>query len=97
MNFRSLWLVGVAVLGMSGCTQQPEWTLLYYPQGQVKPSVADSSKFIAGYYETIEQCHAKGQGLIRLNGDAADNYLCGYQCQASDKTLVCNNVVEAKE
>lgn len=97
MNFKKLWLAGAVALVATACTQSPEWTLLYYPEGQVKPSVADSSEFITGYYETIEQCHAKGKGLIRLNGDAGDSYLCGYQCEASDKSLACKNVVTAQE
>ncbi|GIU20080.1 MULTISPECIES: hypothetical protein [unclassified Shewanella] len=93
MNFRSLCLLGMASIGLVACTQSPEWTLLYYPDSQTQPSVEQSASFINGYYETIEQCHAKGKGLIRLEGDIGGHYICGYQCQGDGQSLSCQSVI----
>ena len=93
MNFRSLCLLGMASIGLIACTQSPEWTLMYYPDSQTKPSIEQSGEFITGYYETIEQCHAKGKGLIRLSGATDGHYVCGYQCEAQGELLSCQSVI----
>ncbi len=97
MNFKSLCLLVVAGFGLTACIESPEWTLLYYPDQQSKPSVAESAPFINGYYESIEQCHAKGKGLIRLSGNDNGSYVCGYMCEADDKSLTCQQVVNSEE
>lgn len=96
MSFRSLCLLGMASIGLVACTQSPEWTLLYYPDSQTQPSVAQSASFINGYYETIEQCHAKGKGLIRLGDNVSAHYICGYQCEADGQSLSCQNIIASK-
>ncbi|MGS0683262.1 hypothetical protein ACVBIL_19170 [Shewanella sp. 125m-7] len=97
MNLRSLCLLGAVSVGLIACTQSPEWTLLYYPDSQAQVSVEQSGEFITGYYETIEQCHAKGKGLIRLSGDSDGHYVCGYQCEAEGASLSCQNVISPEE
>ncbi|MCL1147572.1 hypothetical protein AB4298_02790 [Shewanella sp. 10N.261.52.F9] len=97
MNLKSLCLVVAAGVSLTACIQSPEWTLLYYPDKEAKPSVAESGEFINGYYESIEQCHAKGKGLKRLSGNDNGTYVCGYQCEASDKSLSCKSVITPQE
>ncbi|CAM3259710.1 hypothetical protein [Shewanella pealeana] len=93
MNFRSLCLLGMTSIGLVACTQSPEWTLLYYPDSETQPSVEQSGEFITGYYESIDQCHAKGKGLIRLSGDASGHYICGYQCLGDGESLNCQSTI----
>ena len=97
MRFRSQVLLGMASIGLVACTQSPEWTLLYYPDSETQVSVEQSASFINGYYETIEQCHAKGKGLIRLGGDVGGHYVCGYQCQGDGESLNCQSVIASAD
>ena len=96
MKLRLVSLMIFLPLGLSACTDSPEWTLLYYPDAASKPSVEQSGEFISGYYASVEQCHAKGSGLLRLSDDKNADYLCGHLCVAEGKKLVCQNVVAAK-
>lgn len=93
MKLRLICLITFIILGLTACTDSPEWTLLYYPDATVKPNVERSGEFISGYYASIEQCHAKGKGLLRLSDDKNPDYICGHLCVADGKNLMCKNQV----
>lgn len=61
----------MAIIGLSGCIRTPEWTLFYYAEEAKKPQNPIQTEFIAGYYDTIEQCQAKAKGMLRLGGNDA--------------------------
>jgi len=96
MKLRLVCLITFITLGLTACTDSPEWTLLYYPDAATKPSAEQSGDFISGYYASIEQCHAKGKGLLRLSDDSNPDYLCGHLCVAEGKSLICQNLVSSK-
>ncbi|WOT05044.1 hypothetical protein [Shewanella youngdeokensis] len=93
MKPRFVWSIALLVLGLTACTDSPEWTLLYYPDAASKSSVEQSAAFISGYYSSIEQCLAKGAGMQRLSGSKTAEYVCGHLCVADAKKLVCSNMV----
>lgn len=93
MKFRLVCFISFLPLGLTACTDSPEWTLLYYPDAAAKPNVEQSAEFISGYYASVEQCHAKGKGLLSLNDDKNADYVCGHLCVADDKTLVCQSQI----
>lgn len=90
-------------LGLSGCTKTPEWTLFYYPTATSLPTKPLQTDDINGYYDTLEQCQRKAQGLQRLTGSGVSGfeasgagvYQCGLQCEFNDKSvLVCKQLVQ---
>ena len=97
MKFRLICFISLLSLGLTACTDSPEWTLLYYPDTKLQPSVELSGEFISGYYASIEQCQAKGKGLLRLSDDKDPQYICGHLCVADGKALVCQNLVLAEQ
>lgn len=94
---RLLWIV-LSVLSFSSltaCTQNPEWTLFYYPDVKEVPVNSELSAHISGYYATAEQCLLKGSGLARLSHSGTGSYQCGHQCVADEaKGLSCKMLVE---
>ncbi|NKF52216.1 hypothetical protein G3R49_16765 [Shewanella sp. WXL01] len=105
-NARTQWLskltLGVVIAGLvslSGCIRTPEWTLFYAGDEQQAPAQYLEQKFIAGYYDTVEQCQAKGRGLVKLKMSKLpleQAYVCGHQCQTDDSgNMRCQQLVEA--
>ncbi|MDX1280670.1 hypothetical protein [Shewanella colwelliana] len=72
-------LLWVILVGLTACTQSPQWTLFYYPD-QAQVSEGALAPYIAGYYEKAEQCIAKGAGMVKLSQSGVGAYQCGYQC-----------------
>lgn len=84
MQIRYLVLSSCALLlGLTACTQVPQWTLFYYPE-QDKVSEGELAPYIAGYYDQLEQCLAKGAGMARLSQSGQGAYQCGYQCKEDE-------------
>ncbi|MCF1428977.1 MAG: hypothetical protein LPD71_08835 [Shewanella sp.] len=82
-------LIGLLVLG--ACTQGGKWSLIYQPDIQPGEDLiqVESLKIdaINGYYDTLEQCRLKGEGMRRLAGDKGD-YICGFQCQTDQQGML---------
>ncbi|PKG56756.1 MULTISPECIES: hypothetical protein [unclassified Shewanella] len=97
MKLRLVCFISFLSFGLTACTDSPEWTLLYYPSAAAKPSVEQSAEFISGYYASVDQCHAKGKGLLRLSDDKNADYVCGHLCVADGKTLVCQSQISSAE
>lgn len=100
----------LAALGFSvvmGCTRTPEWTLFYVADNPANAEKAIASanmvqtEFILGYYDTLDQCQAKGAGMLRLQGSsmpAAQAFVCAQQCQVDDnEQLHCQHQVVGAE
>ena len=99
----------LAAIGLSvamGCTRTPEWTLFYVADNPQNAEMAIASanmvqtEFILGYYDTLEQCQAKGTGMLRLQGSsmpAAQAFVCAQQCQVDNKQLSCQRQVVGAE
>ncbi|MCL2917056.1 hypothetical protein [Shewanella litorisediminis] len=78
-------LVLITVLLVGACTQADQWTLAF----RAAPSDAPwQFSEVAGHYHSLEQCQAKGDGLVRLGGDKGQ-YLCAQQCEAQQGELSC--------
>ncbi|QYJ75079.1 hypothetical protein [Shewanella sp. FJAT-52076] len=78
-------LVPLVVLLLGACTQADQWTLAF----RAEPSDAPwQFSEVAGHYHTLDQCQAKGDGLVRLGGDKG-HYQCGQQCEADQGQLSC--------
>ncbi|MCL1067511.1 hypothetical protein L2735_11950 [Shewanella olleyana] len=58
----------LGLVSLTGCLRTPEWTLFYYADEAKKPQNPISADYIAGYYDTLEQCQLKGDGMLRLSG-----------------------------
>jgi hypothetical protein len=81
-------IIGLSgLLAFTGCTQVPEWTLFYYPQQQQLPQPAHHYAAINGYYETLQQCEAKGRGMQRL-AEAPAVFQCAHRCRLDDANMV---------
>ncbi|ASJ95325.1 hypothetical protein [Shewanella marisflavi] len=85
------FIVSVALLlTVTACTEVPQWTLFYYPDAksdaqQTVSQNADSlDKHIAGYYQQLDQCLAKGAGMVKLSQTGNGRYKCGYLCEVKD-------------
>ena len=85
------FMMGVALLlTMTACTQVPQWTLFYYPDADsdapqtVSQSADRLDKHIAGYYQQLDQCLAKGAGMVKLSETGKGHYQCGYLCEVKD-------------
>ncbi|MCL1075218.1 hypothetical protein [Shewanella dokdonensis] len=77
----------VAILLCTACTQVPEWTLFYYPQQQQLPQTVHHYEAISGYYETLQQCEAKGHGM-QLLADEPAVFQCAHRCRLDDANVV---------
>ncbi|QYJ86420.1 hypothetical protein K0I73_01250 [Shewanella mesophila] len=80
MNVRLLLLLSAMLLGATACTQVPQWTLFYVSDQDKMPEGA-LAPHIAGYYEQLEQCLAKGAGMVKLSQSGKGSYQCGYECK----------------
>lgn len=97
-NLRINGFVAVmALLGLSGCMRTPEWTLFYQTSSQGDITLVEDEasllkhEYIQGYYDTLEQCQAKGAGMVKLSGidDPHLNYFsCAQLCQSTDKNEI---------
>ncbi|WP_083698183.1 hypothetical protein [Shewanella sp. UCD-KL21] len=67
-KMRNTLFLFMAIMGLTGCIRTPEWTLFYYADEAKTPQQAIDAQFIAGYYDTLEQCQAKAKGMLRLSG-----------------------------
>jgi hypothetical protein len=100
-----LALIGLTVV--MGCTRTPKWTLFYIADKTVAQSISSApvdliqTEFIAGYYDSLAQCQAKGAGMLRLQASsmpAAQAFVCAQQCQIDDKQqLHCTHKVIGAE
>lgn len=87
-----------SVVSLSGCIQTPNWTLFYVADQQEIPSNMLQRQYIAGYYSTLDQCQAKGNGLLKL---AASNmapelaFTCAELCETDEASgiIQCQNQV----
>ena len=68
---RNVMFLFLAIMGLSGCIRTPEWTLFYYADEAKKPQKTIQAEYIAGYYDTLEQCQAKAKGMLRLSGKSS--------------------------
>lgn len=86
----------LGLLFLGACTKTPEWTLFYYNDVSALPAAQLQTEDIHGYYDTLEQCQRKAQGMQRLRqGDdvGAGVYQCGHLCGLDDKSvLVCKSL-----
>ncbi|ARD24066.1 MULTISPECIES: hypothetical protein [Shewanella] len=64
----TLLVLCLGIFSLSGCIRTPEWTLFYYADQAKKPANPIQADYIAGYYDTLEQCQLKGDGMLRLSG-----------------------------
>ncbi|QYJ94074.1 hypothetical protein [Shewanella spartinae] len=87
---RSMMAFAALLLTMTACTQVPQWTLFYYPdaaQGASAEALASQGELdqhISGYYQQLEQCLAKGAGMVKLSQTGSGSYLCGELCQRNE-------------
>lgn len=86
---RSMMAFAALLLTMTACTQVPQWTLFYYPDAE--PGAAEAlqhqgelDQHISGYYQELEQCLAKGAGMVKLSQTGSGSYLCGERCQRNE-------------
>ncbi|UCX03360.1 hypothetical protein [Shewanella glacialimarina] len=90
----SLFLLG-------GCIRTPEWTLFYFADATDKTDLTLKHDVINGYYDTLEQCQAKGSGLLRIQGMSMTenvDFICGQQCQTLDDNPVdCQQSISDKD
>lgn len=85
----SLLVVGITLL--SGCIRSPEWTLFYFAEQTAEVSQPAQHQYIKGYYDTLEQCQAKGAGLLRIQGISGNekvDFVCGQQCETHDDNSI---------
>ena len=95
-------LLATTVMALfSGCIRTPEWTLFYVGDQTVLPMQIVQQDYIAGYYHSLQQCQAKGAGMLRLQASslpAAKAFVCGEHCQVDDKQLLqCKSQVIGAE
>lgn len=81
---------------LPACTDPSQWTLFYYPDAATQANIPPSKDAISGYYATLEQCRAKGNGLLRLNRDNDATYVCGHLCVVKANALSCEHVALPK-
>ncbi|MGL4836035.1 hypothetical protein [Shewanella sp.] len=97
-NFAVATLFIVGSWLQSGCTKTPEWTLFYYPDADAAPTIPLQVDDIHGYYDTLEQCQRKAQGMKRLSGSSVSHlglggYQCGQLCELDDASrLSCKTL-----
>ncbi|WP_037443966.1 hypothetical protein [Shewanella mangrovi] len=82
-----MFLAAVLLCSLTtGCTKTPTWTLFYY-SGQQTPPSDDHYEAIQGYYDTLEQCKKKAEGIEYLS-ETPSVYQCGFQCKLDDHDMV---------
>ncbi len=72
--------IASCITALVGCTQAPTWTLFYYADQQTIPEGA-KAPYMAGYYQVLEQCLAKGSGMVALSETGKGSFQCGFKCQ----------------
>jgi hypothetical protein len=98
-------LLGIVV---SACTQVPQWTLfvsdtpidtsvdILGEETKIRSEVLSLSQ-VAGYYDTLDQCQLKAEGLLRLSAISqnveqtksdAVHYTCASQCQLDESSVI---------
>lgn len=88
------FLFGLLIL-LSGCGKTPEWTLFYYANAEAASKSELSTEDIRGYYETLEQCQRKGEGMKRLSQSKLETFQCGQRCQIdAEQQLICLQTVK---
>ncbi len=70
----------LCITALGGCIQAPTWTLFYYADQQTIP-VGAKVPYMAGYYQELEQCLAKGSGMVTLSSSGKGSFECGFKCQ----------------
>ncbi|WP_245608437.1 hypothetical protein [Shewanella waksmanii] len=96
MGLRPFVVISCALI-LSACTQNPQWTL-FYSDSQSHIAEQDLGDNIAGYYKALDQCVAKGKGLIRLSGHSNGSFQCGHQCVANEQGGVsCQRLTQEAE
>lgn len=90
-----------SVFLLSGCIRTPEWTLFYFADAADKTDLTIKHDVIKGYYDTLEQCQAKGSGLLRIQGvemTANVDFICSQKCETlDDNQLDCQQSVSNKD
>ncbi|MCG9740107.1 hypothetical protein L1D32_18260 [Shewanella insulae] len=87
---RSIMAFAALLLTMTACTQVPQWTLFYYPDAapgasaEALISQGELDQHISGYYQQLDQCLAKGAGMMKLSQTGRGSYLCGERCQRNE-------------
>lgn len=89
MNVRLIFLLGAMLFGVAACTQVPQWTLFYVADQDQMPEGA-LAPHIAGYYEELEQCLAKGAGMVKLSQSGKGSYQCGFECKDQAGDVQCS-------
>ncbi|MCL1143675.1 hypothetical protein [Shewanella gaetbuli] len=91
----------LATFMLTGCIKSPEWTLFYFADTPNKTDLSLNYDAIKGYYNTLEQCQAKGAGIVRIQGVEITeqvDFICGQQCQiADDNQVSCSQLVSDKD
>ena len=91
-----LLFTATAVL-LAGCIRTPEWTLFYVADQMPIPTQIVLQDHISGYYDSLEQCQAKGAGMLRLQASsvpAEQAFVCGELCQVDEQQqLQCKSQV----
>jgi hypothetical protein len=94
-------LLGIVV---SACTQVPQWTLfvsdtpidMLGEEAKIRSEVLSLSQ-VSGYYDTLDQCQLKAEGLLRLSAISQDvgqtesqavHYTCASQCQRDELSVI---------
>ncbi|MCG9695393.1 hypothetical protein [Shewanella sp. Isolate11] len=80
LSFIALSFIALSLLGLTACTQVPTWTLFYFAEQDTIPKDA-KAHHIAGYYQQLDQCLAKGAGMVKLSESGKGVYQCGFECQ----------------
>jgi hypothetical protein len=92
-----IMLMTATVVLLAGCIRTPEWTLFYVADQTPVPTQIVLQEHIAGYYDSVIQCQAKGAGMLRLQASsvpAAQAFACGEQCQVDEQQqLHCKSEV----
>ena len=91
----------LVTLSLSGCIRSPEWTLFYFADAADKTDHTLQHDVIKGYYDTLEQCQAKGSGLVRIQGVTVTeqvDFTCGQKCETLDNNQIdCQQLISDKD
>ncbi|QDE29833.1 hypothetical protein [Shewanella polaris] len=94
-------LISAAVVSLSGCIRTPEWTLFYVADQTPLPTEIAVQDHITGYYNSLEQCQAKGAGMLHLqlsSVPAEQAFVCGELCQVDEQEqLQCKSLAVGAE
>jgi|TARA_R110000851_G_scaffold85074_2_gene185142 hypothetical protein len=90
-------LITATVVLLAGCFRTPQWTLFYVADQAPVPTKIVQQDHIAGYYDSLEQCQAKGTGMLRLQASsvpAEQAFVCAELCQVDEQQqLQCKSQV----